>query len=717
VAQTDRKKTKDTRFRYFHGQAESALINHVCQLYSRNHLTLLSNSIGFEQGDISTFEEMRRIHVVATRVLKQRVQLDRHAIGLQESRNWGLLRPNATSTLIKDSRSGAYQLLTLGDARVVTDFCTQSWQGNISTITPLDPADRREILDNDRHWRLSDLDVTAFSYAPIPCSLEQKLGKKSQTYLVDNRSTSEVTAIVQNKDAVFDDWSLLKNQMFLGLLGSSVSPRTNIAETIEDCDNAGVRFVYFSPRNMRRTKELATKMGIDVAWNCAISLRPLDEGEEIDEHRMISNYGDFYVNARLPHGVDAVIRHLKDVDNVPLLVRLYTDVTKTSTAEMINIFREYGDTTLSIGLSHISSNNRIFISSGLGIGVDILLQEEESNIGERSGVRDTFKKSYGDFACDLSPEEVRIVSSLSSNACVFNISLCNGGIAHVSEFIAEGRAALNAATSAGGFMIVAYISYSLLILLSPCTASTSIPLIPGVGTALHLFIVVPIIAIGMGFTKSDEEAMTIVPIKNESAVTFDEDERLRLFLYSLLKALLPAALSQVMYLISIGSLLIEFDSLFLLEKCNLSYIDQERHTAWVHVIRCSALNAYSGPAATQAGCLVVALHMLCIIALSATFLFGSTPIYNKPIPLTKNTVWVGTSLFSTSILLVYLSLTLEIDALKSLPWYFYLLSLISPFLCVGACELIKKKEKKYDSKAAKMRRLQFETRLGMWSPK
>jgi hypothetical protein len=84
-------------------------------------------------------------------------------------------------------------------------------------------------------------------------------------------------------------------------LGSSVRPRRDVAPLIEDCTSAGVRFVYFSPRNMRRTKELASQMGIDISWNCAISLRPLDEGEEADKHRMTSNYADWDVNARLPH--------------------------------------------------------------------------------------------------------------------------------------------------------------------------------------------------------------------------------------------------------------------------------------------------------------------------------------------------------------------------------------------------------------------------------
>ena len=143
-------------------------------------------------------------------------------------------------------------------------------------------------------------------------------------------------------------------------------PRREIQKLLSVLNAAGVRFVYFSPRNMRRQKELASQMGIDVAWNCAISLRPLQSGEE-DPHRMVSNYADWDVNAKLPHGVEDVRKHLKEVDNgrlnliamsqtflpmiisnifilflfanftVPLLVSLFTDVTKETTREMVSV--------------------------------------------------------------------------------------------------------------------------------------------------------------------------------------------------------------------------------------------------------------------------------------------------------------------------------------------------------------------------------------------
>ena len=85
-------------------------------------------------------------------------------------------------------------------------------------------------------------------------------------------------------------------------------------------------------------------MGIEVSWNCAISLRPLDEGEEADV---------WDVNARLPHGVADVKKHLKEVDNVPLLVSIFTDVTKHTTAEMVSFILQVAVTTINSFTSYM----------------------------------------------------------------------------------------------------------------------------------------------------------------------------------------------------------------------------------------------------------------------------------------------------------------------------------------------------------------------------
>lgn len=152
--------------------------------------------------------------------------------------------------------------------------------------------------------------------------------------MLDNEPEGEtLLPVIRSKIALDSEWPQLYNQIFLGVLGSPVIPRQETEGLLSTLEDAGVRFVYFSPRNMRLTKEIASQMGIDVAWNCAISLRPLDQGEE-DPHRMVSNYADWDVNAKLPHGIESVRRHLQEVDNVPLLVSLFTDVTKETTMQV-----------------------------------------------------------------------------------------------------------------------------------------------------------------------------------------------------------------------------------------------------------------------------------------------------------------------------------------------------------------------------------------------
>lgn len=66
---------------------------------------------------------------------------------------------------------------------------------------------------------------------------------------------------------------------------------------------------------------------------------------------------------------------------------------------------------------------------------------------------------------------------------------------------------------------------------------------------------------------------------------------------------------------------------------------------------------------------------------------------------------------------LYLGLYADTEFKKALPWYYYVLSIVNPLLCLVWNELCKNVEIKAERRAEKFRRLQFETRLGAWSPK
>jgi hypothetical protein len=81
-------------------------------------------------------------------------------------------KPLTSVIVVQDRRSGAYQLVTVGDPHVVTRMCHEAWQGKNSTILPLAAHDRATILETSNSWKLADLDVEAFRYAPIPHTFE-----------------------------------------------------------------------------------------------------------------------------------------------------------------------------------------------------------------------------------------------------------------------------------------------------------------------------------------------------------------------------------------------------------------------------------------------------------------------------------------------------------------------------------------------------------------
>ena len=82
-------------------------------------------------------------------------------------------------------------MLSVGEAELAINKCSQLWEGETSTIFPLSPIDRKAVLDTARNWILEDLSVVAFTYAPIPYTFESKADpKKKVIYLVDNSGIS-----------------------------------------------------------------------------------------------------------------------------------------------------------------------------------------------------------------------------------------------------------------------------------------------------------------------------------------------------------------------------------------------------------------------------------------------------------------------------------------------------------------------------------------------
>lgn len=240
--------------------------------------------------------------------------------------------PMSTESLTSPCRSTA-------DASGSFDYCFNSNELKSEASSPRRPVSVSQ-SDNALICEVVSSELQVAKARKLEDQLSHRVLKptastrKSITNIDDHTRGAKVRSIGASL------WPYMRNQVFLGMAASSVPIKTEVADFREELVNAGIRFVYFSPRNMRRSKSVAEKLGIQFDWNCAISLRDLDGQEEHDPHRDISTYGDWDVHAKLPHGVDAIREHLRsNVDNVPLLVSLYTDSTPAKVNSMIEIFQ------------------------------------------------------------------------------------------------------------------------------------------------------------------------------------------------------------------------------------------------------------------------------------------------------------------------------------------------------------------------------------------
>jgi len=442
---------------------------------------------------------------------------------------------------------------------------------------------------------------------------------------------------------------------------------------------------------MRLTKGIASQMGIDIAWNAAISLRALHEGEE-DQHRMISNYADWDVNAKLPHGIEAVKDHVKNVDNVPLLVSLFTDVNHQTTREMIEVFQEYHDTVIAVGLSHLPWNSNIFSTADLGIGVDVL-----------SDSLRRFRRGQLGYNC-LLPSEIVFVSAISAHTCAFRLRGVES-MAYMPTILAQGRAALEAATSSALFLLSGSLSYGFFTLAGVCSLSTVVHL-PDVKSAfLTLQVMLPLLALPMTMSDPDKKCMARVPPKNDLSVIFAKREGRVVFSLAILKALPPAIFPQLVYLISLGELLIFHEPELLQTVCGKELEAGE----WMRAIRCDGLRAYTGTARRSAGILTLASFLLCVTISSAGFVHRSLPL-TEEVPWKRNAMWVSAVTVAILVIGLLLGLELEGETFDALPWYLFVLGAIIPFLCLAWVEYLKRTERSLLDRAEKLRRLQFETR-------
>lgn len=278
--------------------------------------------------------------------------------------------------------------------------------------------------------------------------------------------------------------------------------------------------------------------------------------------------------------------------------------------------------------------------------------------------------------------------------------------------LAHGRASLEAATAAALFLLSGCLSFGFYVLFSVCSVATTVHLPEVSGAFLSLQVILPLVGLPMTMSDPDKQCMARVPPKNDTSVVFGKKEGKTVFMLATLKALPSAFLPQILYLIAFGELMIVTEPGLLDAKCQTGLDSGD----WPSVIRCDGIRGYTGVARSFAATVTLAVFLLCIVVSSTGFVHRTLPLNAEP-PWRRNVMWVSAVMVAILIIALYLGVQLEDDLFFIFPWYFYVLACTLPFLCLAWVEYLKRTEKAVLNRAEKLRRLQFETRLGMWSPK
>ena len=305
--------------------------------------------------------------------------------------------------------------------------------------------------------------------------------------------------------------------------------------------------------------------------------------------------------------------------------------------------------------------------------------------------------------CENSPmlSDFRFVTAAAAHNCAFKLRGVHA-IDKIPEMIKIGRASYEAIYNGVSLIVCGYISLAFTAFFSSLSASNCIPFIPPLGGLLFVLLILPLLGLSLAFTDSSDETMQHVPAKNENERIFMKHEKKSLYIFNIIRSLLPSCGAHLIYLISFGELFIALEP-SLAAACG-------SENSWASIIQCSSIKSYSGPARSIASSIMVSELALCSIALSPGFFVRTMPL-GLVTCCTSNRIWAVAAIICTALTAVYLTKSSSEEVSAHLPWYFFLLVIIWPFMCLVFSEILRKSEVKDEVRADMLRRLQFETRF------
>ncbi|KAK4874485.1 hypothetical protein RN001_013845 [Aquatica leii] len=421
---------------------------------------------------------------------------------------------------------------------------------------------------------------------------------------------------------------------------------------------------------------------------------------------------DLSNRAKLPRGIDKIRPHIENIDNVPLLVSLFTDCTPSNTKEMIRIMQDYGEVICVIGSSANYDSVGVFMQADASIAVEPLYPQVCQKVQPCVPVTNE----------SISP--IDLSRWLNSIAC--SLSIKREDPLSIIYLIIESRHYMALLWNTGNdkflrnqnLLNVVLVQFWLCssIALSAMQLITTLLMLPNLLTTGQVLwisvLIIPILSTSLMGTIVDKEVMKKPQGKKQVTLNY---EVAIFILWCYGAKFLPMTLFVVASYA--GSLAGFCNEICEMRKCSCKYF-------YLPMNQLNSTNEWidytSNVTTAQSFCVILILLHLGVI--SICFVHRHYSIWNKGPH--HNIFWVAALifLFILQLFFSYISLrNAESDhenylGFQGIPTYVVIVGFLSPIITFAINEIIKREEIKADLRHQRRVRLDFGTKLGMNSP-
>ena len=505
---------------------------------------------------------------------------------------------------------------------------------------------------------------------------------------------------------------LQHDQLFLGMVAMRDQPKTEVRSLVEHLMAAGIRFVLFSPENERKTQAFGGKIGLFTDFNVFISLADPEGADDKVERRQ--------GKSQLPRGVSAIRAHLERVDNVPLLVSLFTDCRSADVTEMIRIYQENGESVMCMGSSLKVDNAECFMQADIAASLDPIPSREcqyahsssedgdkerqrgRSGGGGGGGGGDSGDRESGAGEEDVEDysdsREFAVSSAITSMPCALPLSLTTDLMQFIA-LICEGRRLSTNFSQVLSFAVQAYIALFILLLVTYIIDTP--PLFTGYQLLWLAFLIIPALSFALFFSPRSTDVMTRLADKNID-ITSDSRRHTTYFVLRWLPSMFIYALFFIVFLHS------SFDSHLLFD----TYYWQSAYSG----ASLAAVDSYNSVLVeVQAYSQVV--YVLALVVHSACMVHRYDSL--RRVRPWVNWVWCVVAVSCVAAQVVFAAVTWAAagKVAVSTSWVWYVWLIVWPVWLIVVDELVTAHDRQRREFYHVRARSHFDTVLGMHSPK